>query len=606
MVNRHRRRNGRALLALVVVFATTAWLCVGPASAATPYDWPQFDDGDWSGTHSGFNAQETAIGSGNVSSLAVLFRAALPSVADGAPAYLSDVTTGSGVKDLLFLTTKDGHILALDAGTGAAVWSHQYGPGTCKVNNGSIACFTTSSPAVDPNRQYVYSYGLDGSVHKYAVGDGAEVTTGGWPETVTLKAFDEKESPALSIASTPGGDYLYVANGGYPGDNGDYQGHVTTINLATGAQKVFNTLCSDQTVHFVETPGTPDCSQVQSAVWARPGVIYDPHTNGGNGSIFFATGNGTFDGNTAAHDWGDSVLELHPDGTGSGGNPIDSYTPTNFEQLQNTDADLGSTAPAILPASAIPSASQYKDVAVQGGKDGDLRLLNLDNLSGQGGPGHVGGEIQIVSVGGQVLAQPAVWVNPADGSIWVFVVGSSTITGFDLTVDSNGIPHLQSQWSQPDGAQSSPLVANGVLYDAHNSVIEARDPVTGSQLWHDTTIGGIHWESPIVANGKLYISDESGNLTAYSLGATYVRVSHFSARRTKGGITFRWTAAKASGLAGFYLTTSHHRLNHRLIARHMRSMYSYTTGPIRASRFQLYTVTLDGHSQQVASTTPRP
>jgi hypothetical protein len=30
-------------------------------------------------------------------------------------------------------------------------------------------------------------------------------------------------------------------------------------------------------------------------------------------------------------------------------------------------------------------------------------------------------------------------------------------------------------------------------------------------------IGSIHWQSPIVVNGWVYCSDESGNLTAYSL-----------------------------------------------------------------------------------------
>jgi hypothetical protein len=49
------------------------------------------------------------------------------------------------------------------------------------------------------------------------------------------------------------------------------------------------------------------------------------------------------------------------------------------------------------------------------------RLINLANLSGQGGPGHTGGEIgSIISVpqGPGVLTQPAVWVNPSDGATW--------------------------------------------------------------------------------------------------------------------------------------------------------------------------------------------
>ncbi|MBV8654431.1 MAG: PQQ-binding-like beta-propeller repeat protein, partial [Candidatus Eremiobacteraeota bacterium] len=31
------------------------------------------------------------------------------------------------------------------------------------------------------------------------------------------------------------------------------------------------------------------------------------------------------------------------------------------------------------------------------------------------------------------------------------------------------------------------------------------------------TIGGVHWESPIVADGRVYCPDENGRLTAYEL-----------------------------------------------------------------------------------------
>src|SRR5260370_547059 len=204
-----------------------------------------------------------------------------------------------------------------------------------------------------------------------------------------------------------GAPYFYVSNGGYPGDAGDYQGHVTTITLATGAQNVFNTMCSDQTVHFVISPGSPDCSGgVQSAVWARPGVIYDSDLD----KIFFGTGNGTYD--TTKHFWGDSILALNPDGTGSGGSPIDAYTPVEFQNLQNSDADLGSTAPAVLPPIA---GSNVAHLAVQSGKDGQLRLLNLDNLSGAGGPGHIGGELRKnpVPPSAHVAAHPAERAHPA-------------------------------------------------------------------------------------------------------------------------------------------------------------------------------------------------
>lgn len=253
-----------------------------------------------------------------------VFRASLPSAAAGAPVYLAGVSTSSGTHDLVFVTTQAGQIIALDAHTGAQIWIKQH----TGVN------YTTSSPAVDPNLQFVYSYGLDGFVHKHAVGDGTETTTGGWPELATLKPDVEKESPALAFATTSGGDnYLYVSNGGYPGDAGDYQGHITAI-------------------------------------------------------------------------------------------------------------------------------------------------------------------------------------NPEDGSIWVFVTTGSGIAGYQLAIDGSGNPSLQARWTGPGG--SSPIVADGILYYARSGLISALDPTTGSSMWSNNQIGGIHWETPVVASGMLYIADESNTLNAYA------------------------------------------------------------------------------------------
>jgi outer membrane protein assembly factor BamB len=472
------------------------------------YDWPQFNGGP---QHSGNNLQETTIDRNNVAQLQKKYQISLPGVADGAPAYLSSVTTPKGIKNLLFVTTKDGTIAAIDAQTGGIIWSHQNPAGSCHINNGSSICYTTSSPAIDPNRQFVYSYGLDGYAHKYRVGDGTEITTGGWPELATLKPFDEKGSSALSIATAQSGkSYLYVANGGYPGDRGDYQGHITVIDLSNGSQKVFNAACSDQTIHFVERPGTPDCPSVQTAIWARAAVVYDPALD----KIFMATGNGNF--NPASHDWGDSVFALNPDGSGAKGDPLDSYTPTNFQQLQNSDLDLGSTAPAVLP---VPNNSAIQHLGLQSGKDSKLRLLNLADLSDQGGPGHTGGEVgTVIDVpqGGGVLTAPAVWVNPTDNTTWVFVANARGISGLKLTIANDGTPGLTTVWQVNGSGGTSPLIANGVLFYAHSGRMRALDPLNGNELWGDSQIGSIHWESPIVANGVLYITDESGHLTAYA------------------------------------------------------------------------------------------
>src|SRR5262249_7179015 len=149
----------------------------------------------------------------------------------------------------------------------------------------------------------------------------------------------EKGSSALAFATDRAGmTRLYVANGGYPGDEGDYQGHLTAIDLATGAQRVFNAACSDDAVHFDESGNAgSDCPHVQTAIWARPGAVYDAEID----RIFVATGNGDFDGVRA---WGDSVLALSPDAASL----LDTYTPVEFQQLDQLDADLGSSDIALM------------------------------------------------------------------------------------------------------------------------------------------------------------------------------------------------------------------------------------------------------------------
>jgi hypothetical protein len=121
-----------------------------------------------------------------------------------------------------------------------------------------------------------------------------------------------------------------------------------------------------------------------------------------------------------------------------------------------------------------------------------------------------------VPQGGQVLSTPAVWINPADGSTWVFVTNGAGSSGLKLTLPG-GVPTLVTQWHN-NLAGFSPLVANNVLYFAGANVIRAANPLTGALLWSDTThVGGNHWESPIVVNATLYITDESSHLTAYAL-----------------------------------------------------------------------------------------
>ena len=469
-----------------------------PTTGATPIAtpskqiaWPAFDGG---GQRSGINTSETTITAANVGTLTRKWQQALPAIADGAPAELPNVTTPAGVKTLLFLTLTNGSLVAVDAATGNLVWrANTTGPN-----------FTTSSPALDPNGQFVYGYGVDGKIHKYAVGTGAETTTGGWPVTITLMPNVEKGSSAINV----GNGYLYMVTSGYPGDGGHYEGHVVAINLASGKVTVFNSLCAN----IPQLLGPTACQQVQSGIWARGGAVIDPVT----GNVFVSTGNGTFDANNGGHNYGDTEIELSPDLT----KIVDTYTPANFAQLQANDQDLASASPVMLPKQAN-SKTPY--MLVQGGKDNTLRLLNRQNLSGMGGPNHVGGEVQAIGLpqGGDVDTHPVAWTD-ANNTTWVFVANFTGFSAFKVVTDANGNSSLQIAY-QNGNSGSSPFIAHGVLYIQGSNVLRATDPTTGNTLWSSSqasaggSIGGLHWQSPIVVNGQVFVPDNSGKITAYAL-----------------------------------------------------------------------------------------
>ncbi|MCU1349448.1 MAG: hypothetical protein JWO56_2478, partial [Acidobacteria bacterium] len=360
-------------------------------------------------------------------------------------------------------------------------------------------------------------YALDGYVHKYWLRDGLEVVGNGWPELITRKGQVEKGSSALTIVTAKNGrSYLYAAIAAYPepGDDGDYQGHVVSIDLDTGEQNIFNAACSDKAFHFVENgDDTNDCGNRQSGIWARNGVTYDSETD----RVFVTAGNGVYDADRGGFNWGTSIVALRPDGSLDGGTPLDSYTPTNHQDLTDQDLDLSSASVAILPRAP---GSHLPPLGVQGGKDWLLRLLNLNDLSGRGGPRHLGGELQIIKVGqgGEVIPRPATWLDPDSNQPWIFVATSLGISAYSLIVDEDGQPSLVERWRRKD-AGSSPIIANGILYYAGNNSIRALDPLTGEQLWQNRTIARIHWASPIMVNGTLYVADTSGFVTAFAIDA---------------------------------------------------------------------------------------
>lgn len=503
------RTNIVLLLAIVVLTAacgTTAEARAGAASrpqrgagriAVPPKDtaWLTFG-GD--PAHASANVEEHVINPSSVGRLHRLWRVELPDLADERPVLASNLLMPDGKHhDVLYVTTDKGTLMALDARTGLRFWA-----ATPKSDNPK---YTKSTPAIDQAEEFVYSYGLDGKVHRFKTATGQEMQGNGWPVKVTLMPLSEKVSAALNLVD----DYLYVTTASFSGDAPPYQGHVVTVNVKTGATHVFNSLCNDHT-HLMSLN---ECRGNGGGIWGRPGVVQDPTT----GYVFFTVSDGYFTANHKGADWGDSVIETTPDG----GTVIDSYTPDNYATEAFQNRDIGSTAPTMLPA--IPqSTTPY--LAVQAGKEGLLRLLNRLNLSGHGGPAHVGGELQTVQLPDlcPTLAQPVAWQDPRGGGVWVIVATLCHMDAYRVVTAPDGATRLQSAWHL--GVQAtSPIVAGGVLFVASNQDLLALDPRTGHQLWSSATpsaggtIDHVHWESPLVTGGRVYCTDEADYLSAYGM-----------------------------------------------------------------------------------------
>jgi hypothetical protein len=248
-----------------------------------------------------------------------------------------------------------------------------------------------------------------------------------------------------------------------------------TLSERTGRiAHVWNSLCSDR--HGIILPTS--CRTSDSAIWSRNGAAVDP----ANGNLVVATGNATYDGHT---NWGDSVLVLSPDAA----QLLRHYTPANHQQLNDNDVDLGSTSPALLP----------NGYAVQGGKDGILRLLQLHRLPGVNPT--TGGELQTLPAPGptDVFSEPAVWNGK-----WVFV---ATSAGTEALLFKGG--HLHPVWSnRTDG--TSPVIAGSLLYVAGSGAVHVYVPTSGREVAQLPT-GSVHWQSPIVVDGRVAMPEGNAN-----------------------------------------------------------------------------------------------
>ncbi|HET6276473.1 MAG TPA: PQQ-binding-like beta-propeller repeat protein [Candidatus Cybelea sp.] len=470
--------------------AVVAGLVVATFLPARAVDWPVFG---FDPARSGFNSVEKTLTVGNVHRLRAKWQISLGSVADSTPIFIQHVRVGRFYRNMLFQTTRGGETFGIEASSGKILWHFlTHGPN-----------YTHSTPVADPNGKAIYAPGVDGEVHKLKAATGHEIHANGFPAKITLIPATEANESPLNIAN----GYLYATISGYDGDGTPYDGHVVAINLGSGKRSVFNSLCSNKH-RLLAGSG---CSSQRSGIWARGGAVVDPDQSM-NGRVYAATGNGDFNANQGGGvNYGDSVVALSADLS----DLIGSYTPTNYQQLQSGDVDLGSTSPTVLPQQ--PN-SQTPWMMTQGGKDSVLKLLNRAALSG------VGNELQLLDLPAPLFSTPAVWTDGSSNT-WLFMGFSDLVQAYRVETNGSGVSQIVGIWhaspGQTNGEGTSPVVANGIVFVAFDGAIVALNAINGNELWtsatHPKTIGSVHWQSPIVINGGLYCSDQSGNLTGFAL-----------------------------------------------------------------------------------------
>lgn len=443
----------------VVLVVAVAAAIVGTASSADnsgSHDWPLY--GYDTARHNA--SPDATITAANVSHLRRL-RVRLDGTIDSSPIYVAKGVRG---RDAFLYTTTYGRTEALDAGTGRVLW--RFTPSAYSRLAGSSQ-ITNATPALSSDRTAVYAAAPDGLIRKLRLSDGHVL----WTTRITLDATHEKITSSLNVYS----GRVIATTGGYIGDAPSYQGHVVTMSESAGRiAHVWNSLCSGR--HALIVPKS--CASSDSAIWSRNGAAVDPD----NGTLVVATGNAPFDGKT---DWGDSVLVLSSDAS----RLLRHWTPTDHEHLNTADLDLGSTSPAFLSGG----------LAVQGGKDGKLRLLNLHRLPGPGP--RTGGELQTLPVPGSVdmFSEPAVWKGK-----WVFI---ATGAGTEALILRGG--RLHPVWSNHNDG-TSPVVVGNLLYVAGSDSVRVYVPTSGKQVATLPT-GNVHWQSPIVADGRVAVAEGNAN-----------------------------------------------------------------------------------------------
>jgi len=442
------------------------------------------------------------------------------------PLFLPGVEIpGKGKHDVLFVATEHDSVYAFDAyrPNDAPLWQVSLldkKRKTKAVSAQEVGCNflqpevgVTSTPVIDLSTGTLYILARSMTdywfadneyfqhLHALAITTGAEKFGGPAQITASVRGKGDGnrkgEVPFDALRENPRAALLLVNHLVYltwasSCDVAPYHGWVMAYDAQTLAQKAVLNV-------------TPD--GMQGGIWASdtgPGAD-------ASGNVYVPTGNGTFDAAPGGRDYGDTLLKLALDGSTLV--VRDYFTPFNQAQLNDSDADLGSSGPTLLPDQPGP----HRHLLVQPTKGGMIYVIDRDEM-GQFRPDG-DAVVQRIRMSGSGMGAMAYW----NGRVY-FACSDDRVRGYEL---ENGQLKLKSssgvRFDDPgatpsvsaDGNQNGIVWAiatktwNGpdrtaVLYAFDASILG--EPIYTSEQNDKRDRAGLatRFVTPLVVNGHVY------------------------------------------------------------------------------------------------------
>jgi hypothetical protein len=479
----------------------------------------------------GQNTTETTLTPANVASASfgLLRMLTTDGKVDAQPLYVSQLSVGGSLHNVVLIGTEHDTVYADDADTGATLWKVSLlrageTPSDARgCDQVTPEIGITSTPVIDRKA------GVHGTAFVVAMSKDA---TGAYHQrlhALDLTTGSELLAGPTDIAAT----YPTAGGGTTPFSPGQYEERAALL-LANG------TVYTSWTSHCDIAPYSGWIIAFAEGTLARSAVL-NVAPNGsagpsiwmsgggpaadGLGNVYLLTANGAFEttldtnGFPSKQDYGNSFLKL---ATGGGALTVtDYFTVMNEVAASNADLDLGSGGVMLLP-DVTDTGGATRHLMVGAGKDGNIYVVDRDSL-GKFNPGKnaIWQQLSGALPGG-------IWSTPAyfNGRVYYADAGSA-LKAFTLAnARFNASPQSQSsaQFSYPGTAPSVSAngTSNGIVWaheNANPAVLHAYDANNlATELYNSNQAAGGRdhfgagnkYITPTVADGKVLVGTTTG------------------------------------------------------------------------------------------------